>query len=380
MATTKHTALTTEELAELAENFTFNEAEPISRDEPAPKSEELFHMDKLDTDSGELPDGWTTKKYSELFGWDKTLDGMPDFDVVMYDDSVWDDEGLANIPNASDFTGRVVDHESMYPFVKSMQPKHKGMKVLLVGPTGSGKSTMAEYFCATINQPFLRIQGRADMESDSVIGKPWVSPAGGMEYLLGEWVKRTRDGWFVLVDEPWKIPNGIWMTAQRHMERGGIWQLDDMPSDDITDKQIVPKNTYRCVLADNVVGTGDNIEQYGATMIQDASTLNRIDVVIKVDYLKPEDEMKVVTGMFPAIPETQAKKMIALLNLLRTGFNSGELSSSASLRNITAWAEHAVDVQNYELGFKWVMMNRYADETEYKAVANHYFTCFNKHI
>ena len=263
-----------------------------------------------------------------------------------------------------------------------MQPKFRGMKTMMVGPTGSGKSTLAEYFAATINQPFLRINGRQDMESDSILGRPWVSQGehGGMEFLLGEWPKATKKGWLVLVDEPWKMPPGIWMTAQRHLERGGIWQLDDIPGDNVLDKQIVPKSSYRCVLADNVVGTGDNVEKYGATMIQDGSTLNRIDVVIKVNYLKPKDEVGIILHKYPTIAPHMAEKMINMLNLLRTGYDNGELSSPASIRNIEAWSEMAIDISNYAKAIEWIMLNRYADDDEAGAVRNHYMTCFGEKL
>lgn len=376
----------TDEIADFVNNFVFKEGETELEKKEKKVTAPDFIEDKLPTASTSLPKTMKTKKYSELFGWDKEVlvdsDGkeMEDFDVVVYTDKHWDTDDITHIPDLEKFEHRVVDHEAMYPFVMGMQPRFKGFKIMLVGPTGSGKSTLAEFFCGKIRQPFLRINGRQDMESDTILGKPWVSDKG-MEYMLGEWPKATQKGWFVLVDEPWKIPSGIWMTASRHLERGGIWQLDDMPSENVLDKQIVPKGSYRCVLADNVVGTGDNVEQYGATMIQDSSTLNRIDMVIPVNYLKPKHEINIITATYPAIPEHMARKMVAMLNLLRAGFNANELSSPASIRNIEAWCESAIALRgDYATAFKWILLNRYADDSEAKAVTNHYFTCFGKRL
>ena len=376
---------TNEELDEFCDDFVFTEQEAIKKDEiEKEKDLPLFLTPPTEiTDGVEAPEDTVKIKYSKLFGWDKkVLSGRKDFEVVVYNRSRWDEDDQNHIPDMDKFEHRVIDHSVMYPFVLGLQPQFRGMKILIVGPTGSGKSTMAEYYCAAINQPFLRINGRQDMESDNILGRAWV-PEGegaGMQFLLGEWPKATKKGWFVLVDEPWKIPAGIMMTAQRHFERGGIWQLDDIPSDNTQDKQIVPKSSYRCVLADNVVGTGDNVEQYGATMIQDSSTLNRLDMVLNVPYLKPDLEVGVITAKYPSIPDYMAKKMVAMLNLLRGGFDKGELSSPASIRNIEIWSEMAIELQDYEAAFRWVLLNRYADDTEAKAVRNHYHTCFNKRL
>jgi MoxR-like ATPase len=229
-----------------------------------------------------------------------------------------------------------------------------------------------------VNQPFLRINGRQDMESDSLIGRPTISE-GTMGYKLGEWPKASKKGWLVLFDEPWKTPPGIMMTIQPHLERGGIWYIEDMPGEAI-DKQIVPKSSYRCVLADNVVGTGDNVEQYAATMIQDGSSLNRVDYVLRVGYLKPELEVDIMKKQFPEIAEHTAKKMISLLNLLRNGYDNSELSSPASLRNIEAWARAAIAFKSVGIGFKHTLMNRYADDSEAAAVRNHFSTCFGEKL
>ena len=336
-----------------------------------------------------------TKMYSQLFGWsekdngpkeDKGTPGEPDFQkgrdfpVRVFEESEWSEEGLYYIPDEKAFADRVIDHSVMYPFVLGMQEDEVGTydKIMLVGPTGSGKSTLVEFYCAKVKHPFFRINGRQDMESDAIIGRPWVED-GTMHFHKGEIPKAMEEGWMVLFDEPWKMPPGIWMTLQRAMERGGILQIDDMPGK-LEDKQIVPDPRHRLVLADNVVGTGDNVDKYGATLIQDSSTLNRIDMVLEVPYLKESVEVKLLMKKYKQIPQKHAKHMIRLLNLLRNGFDQGELSSPASLRNIEAWGRKAIQVFSYAESFKWVLLNRYSDESERNVVRQFYFDVFGEKL
>lgn len=211
-----------------------------------------------------------------------------------------------------------------------------------------------------------------------MIGKPWVDN-GSMKFEMGEIPKAMKHGWMVLFDEPWKMPSGIWMTLQRMMEHGGILQIDDMPGD-LKDKQIIPDSRHRLVLADNVVGTGDNVDKYSATLIQDSSTLNRIDMVLSVPYLKEKDEVALVTKKFPLVTKERAGHMVRLLNLLRTGFDQGDLSSPASLRNIEAWAKKAIQVRSYSESFVWVLLNRYSEQSERLAVRDMFYKVFGDNL
>lgn len=327
--------------------------------------------------------------YSKLFGWDNKVLGKKegedgkhpkDFFVKTFKEADWSEESKYYIPDINKFKDRVVDHSVMYPFVLGMQEDESGTydKVMLVGPTGSGKSTMVEFYCAKIKHPFFRINGRQDMESDAIIGRPWVED-GTMHFHKGEIPKAMEEGWMVLFDEPWKTPSGIWMTLQRAMERGGILQIDDMPGT-LADKQIIPDPRHRLVLADNVVGTGDNTDKYGATLIQDSSTLNRIDMVLQVPYLSEKVEVALIKKKFSKLKQHRVEHMIRVLNLLRKGFDQGELSSPASLRNVEAWARKAQQIRNYAEAFRWVLLNRYSEESERNAVRQFFFDVFGERL
>ena len=98
----------------------------------------------------------------------------------------------------------------------------------MVRPTGSGKASLQDYFAAHINQPLFRLNGRGDMESDTRLGRPWVGEKG-MEFLKGELVKAAEKGYWIVIDEPWKLPAPIQMALQRFCEKNGQFQLDDMP-------------------------------------------------------------------------------------------------------------------------------------------------------
>jgi len=348
-------------------------------EKPAPKKEVEFldiEEEAISYDSGKY------KLYSECFGWDNVvLANKPDFMVRVYSDDDWDESGKISIPEWDRF--REVDHVSFYPFVLSLQEKGRlqdKIIPMLVGHTGSGKTSGVEYYCSVVRQPLLVINSRADMESDEILGRPWSKGSGaGMEYLLGSWPKATEKGWVVLWDEWTKALGGIVMAAQRHMEGRFNWHIEGIPGE-LADKHIKADPRYRLVLADNDVGTGALSDLYGATNIQDSSTLNRVGVIIPVNYMSEDKEVALLTRKFPFIPKNKAHQMIKMLNFIRHGFDTRELSAPASMRNVEKWAELAYDVRSYEAAFTWVMLRRFAEDAERQAVTSQYFTIFGKEL
>lgn len=304
----------------------------------------------------------------------KTLTGsLPkdkeDFSIPCYKAEDWDEDGRAHIPTED--KSFVWDHTVAYPLLKAYV---LNKKVLIVGPTGCGKTELVKQVCAKIKQPYLRINGRQDMESDTLLGKPWVS-GGEMHFELGELPKALKKGWMIAFDEPWKTPAGIQMALQRYYEKDGVLQLDDMPGD-LKEKTVVPDSKSRLVLCDNVVGTGDNMDKFGATLIQDSSTINRIDLVLRATYLELQQEIGMLRAKYGWLPESKARKMVQLANLVRAGFEQGELAATMSPRNLMSWAELSYDLKDYMEGFRYTMLNRFADDSEQGAVKKMWSTVF----
>jgi len=311
------------------------------------------------------------EKFSEVFGMSPP-EGLPDLTAPVYEAGDWDEEDVQFIPPKDKFENYVPNVEVLYDLWTGVLRNNK--KALLVGPTGSGKTSIQEYFCSMINQPYLRFSGRQDMESDSILGRPWVHD-GSMDYELGELPKAARKGWWLAFDEPWKTPAGIQMALQRFYEKDGVFQIDDMPGK-LEDKIVTPDPRCRLVLADNVVGTGDNMDKFGATMIQDGSTLNRLDIIINVPYMDEEDEAEMIVKSVPTISKKAATNMVRFFNLCRVSYEQGALSAALSPRNLLSWAELASDLKNIEAAAQRTIFNRFAEDSELALVREHYRTVY----
>lgn len=87
------------------------------------------------------------------------------------------------------------DHHKFQDVVKSLAIHHK---VLLVGPAGTGKTTMIEHMAERMNQPFYKYSCSRDSSVHDLIG--YKQPASE-QYLETPFIKAYENGGIFLVDE-----------------------------------------------------------------------------------------------------------------------------------------------------------------------------------
>lgn len=210
-----------------------------------------------------------------------------------------------------------------------------GGVVWLHGQSGTGKSSLEEQFCARIGQPFLRFNGREDVESGSLFGMMTVESGenGGTVWKDGLLTEGVKYGARVLIDEATLIPAGIMMGLQWLLEKGGKLMLTDKPAE-AGERLVTPDPRFRLTFADNTRGQGDS-GRFNGTGIMNTATLNRINLTLEIKYLKPDQELSVLIAKFgDRIGERVLKDIITVANSLRRAMAKDEISLAFSLRSI----------------------------------------------
>lgn len=240
-----------------------------------------------------------------------------------------------------------------------------GDKVLLSGPTGSGKSSLVKYACAVVAAPFLRINMSADAESSVLFGQ-LVARDGSTVWQDGPITEAVRYGGVVLIDEWELMPPEISMGLQNLLEDDGYLFLKEMPGDAV-DKTIIPHKNFRIVCAGNTVGQGDDTGGFSGTMVQNSATLDRFTTTIRLDYLSPEHEVAIMTGK-TGIADGTARDMVRVAGLVRNAYNQRSVNLTMSPRTLINWASKTEKYGDMTFAFRVAFFDKLRDSDK-KAVS-----------
>ncbi len=298
--------------------------------------------------------------YSELWG-SKPPGKMPDFEVV---------SGIRDIADVDERVhGYIPDDDETYVaaplqtaiFTLSMNANEKP---LIFGPKGSGKSTMPKVYAARTNQPFFRIPCRRDMEASDLFGMPTVRDKR-LEFNDGPITLAARYGGIVCLDEASVLQAGAALALQYVLENNGKVILPDHPSEDPMDKMVTPHPAFRIVLTDNTALAGDHTGHYVGTNVQNEAFRDRIDKIIKLEYLPKSLEKEMIMRHVPDANHEIVDEMLTFTSMVRTAYEKGEVESATiSPRTLIRWARDGVLLGDYHTAFRYGFLNGTSPDDE----------------
>jgi len=210
-----------------------------------------------------------------------------------------------------------------------------GLKVNVVGPTGCGKTLMYEYYSATTGRPFLRIEHNSELDKATVFGQVHINVdeegKQSTDFVLGNLPLSMSAPTVTVLDELARAPGFANILYQRVLDRREL----SMPEMKGGVGIITPHADWIVCASDNTKGNGDDLDVYSATNVQDASFINRWDVLIEQDYLNQGMESQLIADLAPEMQATVVEKLAKFSSLMHQGFKSGELQTAFSPRNLT---------------------------------------------
>lgn len=230
--------------------------------------------------------------------------------------------------------------------------------ILLVGHTGTGKTSLLEQICARLNFGCIKISYDAAVMRGDVIGEPIIiGQETGFQYgiipvafcmpgtmiILDEWDAQNEETAFVLQRPLQKEDRSIFLLETR--------ELIKMHPDNVI-----------CATA-NTNGQGDDTGLYGhGTRIQSYAQLNRFTLTVKLDYLPPEKEKELLKKAYKDLDEDEIDSLVAAVNKVRDGFTNGQLSVPLSTRDLINWTQKYMLFGDAERAATYCFLNRMSVE------------------
>lgn len=253
-------------------------------------------------------------------------------------------------------------------------------RVLVQGYHGTGKSTHIEQVAARLNWPCIRVNLDSHISRIDLVGKDAIVLRDGQQ------VTEFREG--IL---PWAYQNptalvfdeydagrpDVMFVIQRVLEAEGRLTLLDQS------RVLHPHPAFRLFATANTVGLGDTTGLYHGTQQINQGQMDRWSIVTTLNYLGHDAEVEIVIAKVPSYDNETGRgtvsAMVALAELTRSGFISGDVSTVMSPRTVITWAENALLFEDVGFAFRLSYLNK-CDEIERPVVAEYYQRCFGSEL
>jgi cobaltochelatase CobS len=231
------------------------------------------------------------------------------------------------------------------------------MNLLLVGPTGCGKTSMVEELASLCNQPTTRVNLDGDVRSSDFLGQMNLVVDPVTSQTVTKWTDGVlpaamRNGYWLILDEMDAAPASILMTIQAVLESGHKLTLKENSGE-----LIKAHPNFRIIATANTLGRGDESGLYVGTNVLNEATLDRFGIVIEYSYPNVKQEASIIKAKTGIDTET-ARAMCSVAKKIRDGADNDECNCTFSTRRILNWATLSVKLSDTARGARLAVLGR----------------------
>lgn len=233
-----------------------------------------------------------------------------------------------------------------------------GKNILLKGPTGSGKTKLAETLSAIFSQPMHSVNCSVDLDAEALLGYKTIQYVDGkptIEFTEGPVIQAMKKGHLLYIDE-------INMAKPETLPiLNGVLDYRKMITNPFTGEVVRAKEGFGVIAAIN--------EGYVGTVPLNEALKNRF-VIIDVPYIQGETLKQVIKQHSILRDETLIEKFMTLssdiITLVQSGHMAEEAASIRALLDTCDLAAYLPPMRAIDRG----MIGKLEDEREKAAIKN----------
>lgn len=235
-----------------------------------------------------------------------------------------------------------------------------GLKCMLVGDTGTGKTSLAEYFAAMLGRPFARIQFDEFMDDQKLIGSLEVRGTGDgaseTYFNKSELVRAMSYPTVACMDEFSRGPSHVTMLANPILDRGSVTVTTH---DDSASAKVQSVDDFFICATDNTNGTGDDMDLYNSANVLDEAIRNRFDIYERVPYPSESIEREIIKQLtYGKLDDDTVRKLAHFSAMCHKGYTDREIRTAFSIRNLKAISEMLLQGVDVKSAIKYNFINR----------------------
>ena len=201
------------------------------------------------------------------------------------------------------------------------------LPVMIVGPSGNGKSVTPEQVCANLNREYVRVNITKQTDEDDLIGG-FRLINGDTKFALGPVPLAMLRGAVLNLDEI-DLGGAALMCLQSVLEGKALYIKK-------IGRYITPAPGFTVVATANTKGRGDDGRYMHTTIMNDAM-LERFAVMFEHGWAEPSVEKKIVGNLLKSVGKydaTLTRHLVEFANVTRKNYEEGNTSDQIATRRL----------------------------------------------
>lgn len=219
------------------------------------------------------------------------------------------------------------------------------MPVLLIGETGTGKTSLVRHLAFSTGNGFVRVNHNGGTTIEDIVGRWVINKSGQTEWIDGILISAMKKGYWFLADEINAAGAEINFVYHSLLDDDGRVILAEKG-----EEVVIPHPNFR------FFGAMNPPTEYAGTKELNKALMSRF-MVARVDFPPPKVEAKILVSR-TGIHEDVAERMIRFAGEVRVMHAKEEVRFVLSTRDLLMWATMHKVYKKYSTSAEMTVLNK----------------------